>query len=325
MTRMNAAELDELRARIPLPALIRRRTHLARSGRQWKGCCPFHGEKTPSFYVYGDHYHCFGCGAHGDAIEFVVQTESVSFTEAVRILGGQISSGQRTPGARPSAADLARAAERAAEEAADRQKRISRGARIYAQAGPPGTMVEAYLKSRGCGLSIPDDFRFHPQCPRPVSDNGVEYLPAMVAPRTDPISGHFVAAHCTFLRPDGCGKIETGSPKITWGTWGAIRLSADCDVTTGLGICEGIETGLAIIQRAGWRPVWAVGCAGAMGSFPVLQGVECLTIFPDRDDKGVGLQEAEKCAKRWRDAGREVRMIWPPSGTDWLDALATAA
>ena len=52
-----AAFLDELRARTPLPAVIGRRIRLARSGRQWKGCCPFHGEKTPSFYVYEDgHY-----------------------------------------------------------------------------------------------------------------------------------------------------------------------------------------------------------------------------------------------------------------------------
>ena len=70
-----ASFLDELRARTPLPAVIGRRVRLARSGRQWKGCCPFHGEKTPSFYVYDDHYHCFGCGAHGDAITFVMQSQ----------------------------------------------------------------------------------------------------------------------------------------------------------------------------------------------------------------------------------------------------------
>ena len=70
-----AGFLDELRARTPLAALVGRRVRLARSGRQWKGCCPFHGEKTPSFYVYEDgHYHCFGCGAHGDAISFVMQS-----------------------------------------------------------------------------------------------------------------------------------------------------------------------------------------------------------------------------------------------------------
>src|SRR5208283_4220225 len=80
--------LDELRARTPLPALIGRTVRLARSGRQWKGCCPFHGEKTPSFTVYDDHFHCFGCGAHGDAIDWVRQTRRLKFTEAIEYLMG---------------------------------------------------------------------------------------------------------------------------------------------------------------------------------------------------------------------------------------------
>jgi DNA primase len=84
-----ASFLEELRARTPLPALIGRRVKLARSGRQWKGCCPFHGEKTPSFYVYDDHYHCFGCGVHGDAISFVMQAQGAAFMEAVEQLAGE--------------------------------------------------------------------------------------------------------------------------------------------------------------------------------------------------------------------------------------------
>ena len=66
---------------------------LARSGRQWKGCCPFHGEKTPSFYVYDDHYHCFGCGAHGDAISFVMQSQGAGFIEAVEQLAAEAGHG----------------------------------------------------------------------------------------------------------------------------------------------------------------------------------------------------------------------------------------
>src|SRR5665213_3585762 len=81
--------LDELRARTPLSAVIGRRVKLARSGRQWKGCCPFHEEKSPSFYVYDDGFHCFGCGAHGDAISFVMQTQGASFMEAVEQLAAE--------------------------------------------------------------------------------------------------------------------------------------------------------------------------------------------------------------------------------------------
>ena len=84
-----AAFLDELRARTPLAALVGRRVKLERSGRNWRGCCPFHGEKTPSFYVYEDHYHCFGCGVHGDAVSFVMGSVGASFPEAVTQLAAE--------------------------------------------------------------------------------------------------------------------------------------------------------------------------------------------------------------------------------------------
>ena len=83
---IDAGFLDELRARTPITSVIGRRVKLTRSGRNWKGCCPFHGEKTPSFYVYDDHFHCFGCGVHGDVISFVMQSEGRSFPEAVEEL-----------------------------------------------------------------------------------------------------------------------------------------------------------------------------------------------------------------------------------------------
>lgn len=98
-----ATFLDELRARTPLTTVIGRKVKLARSGREWKGCCPFHGEKTPSFYVYDDHYHCFGCGEHGDVITFVMKTTGESFMEAVEALATQ--AGLEVPKPTPQAAE----------------------------------------------------------------------------------------------------------------------------------------------------------------------------------------------------------------------------
>ncbi|MFT8656246.1 MAG: DNA primase [Acetobacter papayae] len=92
---IDAGFLDELRARTPIASVIGRRVKLTRSGRNWKGCCPFHGEKTPSFYVYDDHFHCFGCGVHGDVISFVMQSEGRSFPEAVEELAS--SAGLEVP------------------------------------------------------------------------------------------------------------------------------------------------------------------------------------------------------------------------------------
>ncbi|QNT77269.1 DNA primase [Entomobacter blattae] len=83
------AFLEELRQRLPLASVIGKKTKLVRSGRNWKACCPFHGEKTPSFYVYEDHFHCYGCGAHGDVISFVMQSEGRNFAESVESLAAQ--------------------------------------------------------------------------------------------------------------------------------------------------------------------------------------------------------------------------------------------
>ena len=98
-----ASFLEELRARTPMAALVGRKVKLARSGRQQKGCCPFHAEKTPSFYVYDDGFHCFGCGAHGDAISFVMQSEGVPFLDAVTRLAGE--AGLEVPAPTPQAAE----------------------------------------------------------------------------------------------------------------------------------------------------------------------------------------------------------------------------
>lgn len=82
--------LDEIRARVPLSDVIGRRVRLVRKGREFSGLCPFHNEKTPSFTVNEDKgfFHCFGCGAHGDVIGFVMRTDALAFPEAVERLAG---------------------------------------------------------------------------------------------------------------------------------------------------------------------------------------------------------------------------------------------
>ncbi len=93
--------LDEIRNRVSLAELIGRRTKLVRKGREFSGLCPFHNEKSPSFTVNEDKgfYHCFGCGAHGDQVEFLKQTEGVSFREAVERLADL--AGMQMPVERP--------------------------------------------------------------------------------------------------------------------------------------------------------------------------------------------------------------------------------
>src|SRR5256885_17201575 len=83
--------LDELRARVPLGSLVGRRVRLTRRGRELAGLCPFHHEKTPSFYVVEDKgfFHCFGCGAHGDAIGYLMRAENLDFIEAIERLAAE--------------------------------------------------------------------------------------------------------------------------------------------------------------------------------------------------------------------------------------------
>src|SRR5437660_10347154 len=93
--------LDELRARVPLGSLVGRRVRLIRRGREYSGLCPFHHEKTPSFYVVEDKsfFHCFGCGAHGDAVGFVMRADNLDFVAAVEKLAGE--AGLAVPQATP--------------------------------------------------------------------------------------------------------------------------------------------------------------------------------------------------------------------------------
>ena len=100
--RPSQAFLEELRARTPLAPLIGRTVRLlaVASGRQMRGCCPFHAEEMPSFYVYDDHFHCFGCDAHGDAISFVMQSQGVRFSEAVEQLAAE--AGMQVPNPPPT-------------------------------------------------------------------------------------------------------------------------------------------------------------------------------------------------------------------------------
>ncbi|CAM3185301.1 DNA primase [Sphingomonas antarctica] len=90
---LSPAFLDELRTRTLLSALVGKTVKLQRAGREWRACCPFHDEKTPSFYVNDSKgfYHCFGCSAHGDAIRWLTDQRGLPFMDAVKELANAAS------------------------------------------------------------------------------------------------------------------------------------------------------------------------------------------------------------------------------------------
>jgi DNA primase len=136
--------LDELRARTVLSAVISPTVKLLRAGREWKACCPFHNEKTPSFTVNDDKgfYHCFGCGAHGDAIRFLTDQRGMPFMDAVKELAAK--AGMEVPEPDP------RAKERA-ERTATLTDVMAEVAKYYSDQlnGLSGAEARDYLKRRG--------------------------------------------------------------------------------------------------------------------------------------------------------------------------------
>ena len=84
--------IDDLIARADIVEVVGRRTQLKKAGREFKACCPFHDEKTPSFTVSPGKgfYHCFGCGAHGTAIGFLMEFDHMSFVEAIESLANSM-------------------------------------------------------------------------------------------------------------------------------------------------------------------------------------------------------------------------------------------
>jgi DNA primase len=138
------AFLEELRARLSVSEVAGKSLRLARAGREWKACCPFHNEKSPSFYINDEKgfFHCFGCGAHGDIVGFTMRHDHLSFLEAVERLAGQ--AGLQVPASTPTE-----------RKQAERQKSlydlIDTASRFFEQSlfSRDGQKALAYLRGRG--------------------------------------------------------------------------------------------------------------------------------------------------------------------------------
>ena len=146
--------IDELRSRLALSDLVGRRVKLVPKGGRLAGLCPFHNEKTPSFYVNDSEgfYHCFGCGANGDMISWLRETDGLDFIEAVRQLSDM--AGLPMP-----------AADRTSDETARQRKAAvdacEAAAAFYSTrlTGPEGAAARRYLAGRGLSDEVIRDFR----------------------------------------------------------------------------------------------------------------------------------------------------------------------
>jgi putative DNA primase/helicase len=180
---------------------------------------------------------------------------------------------------------------------------------------PRHTRVDTYMSSRAIKLTdaLADRvIRFHQKCPWRDADTGqIIFVPAMIAAMRSIATDEITAIHRTRLSRDG----EKVDQRIFGAGGAAVKLDPDESVTNRLVICEGVEPAMTA-RQLGFSPTWALGNAGAIAAFPVLDDIERLAILAEHDE---GATEA--CAGRWHYAGRKVFIIRPTSGNDPNDAL----
>jgi DNA primase len=147
--------LDELRARITLSALIGRTVKVTKAGREFKACCPFHNEKSPSFTINDEKgfYHCFGCSAHGDAIRWMTDQRGLSFMDAIKELAAE--AGMEVPAPDPKAAQRAERANNLYDVMTAAQEWF-----VTQLLGVEGAGARGYLRQRGFTEQTIRDFGF---------------------------------------------------------------------------------------------------------------------------------------------------------------------
>src|SRR5690242_11301499 len=143
--------IDELLARVDIVDVVQQRVPLKRAGREWTACCPFHDERTPSFYVSPakQFYHCFGCGAHGSAVKFLMEYDRLEFPDAVEELAQ--SAGLTVPHEGGPA--------RPREDRTDLYALLDAAAGFYQRALPDSAAAKAYCRKRGLDEDVIGRFR----------------------------------------------------------------------------------------------------------------------------------------------------------------------
>jgi len=282
---------------------------------EWVGPCPACGGRDRfSVNIPEQIFNCRPMGG-GDAIAMVRHVLGVDFKEAVDFLVGKDTTG------RPQLRELlpAQVAQKPPGAADDERRRIHRAGAIWDEAlDPRGTIVEKpYLAGRA--LSLSEDLagrviRFHPRCPWREGESTI-FVPAMVCAMRSIAIDEITAVHRTRLSPEGV-KLDRRMLGVVAGS--AIKLDADDTVTHGLHISEGIETAMAA-RQLGLKPTWALGSTTFIAAFPVLSGIECLTLLGENDTASAKAVEA--CAARWHAGGRMVLINKPARGNDLNDAI----
>ncbi|HKX78232.1 MAG TPA: CHC2 zinc finger domain-containing protein [Novosphingobium sp.] len=286
-------DLDQIRQENPLPSIVGAAVKLQRAGNEFKACCPFHSEKTPSFTIFanGQRFFCFGCGASGDVLDFVQALHGVGLRDAAEMLGG---------GDMPSV-DIA-----PLPLVQDDSDRIEEARAVWEAARPiQETVAETYLRHRAIDIALPDALRF---TSLRYGRSGPEY-PVMVAAISD-VADQVVGIQRTYLAADGMGKASVPKTKLSLGrvTGGAVRLTPPSRT---LILTEGIEDALSLIQELG-RAAWATCGTSNLAKVVLPIATDDVVIGSDADD--AGQLAATTAAQIYAEQGCKARIIRPMPG-----------
>jgi DNA polymerase len=267
--------------------------------------CPFHPDANPSCSLYADHYYCHACGARGSRLDWLMNVEHMTRSEAITTMMDW--SGPSTE-------------EQPALDAEKIEYALS-----WWQAAIPlaGTIGERYLaETRGIDVgklpaTIGEALRFHPHCVF-----GDAYAPCLVALMRDAETDAPIGIQRIGLVQGTDGKVTKLGRKAL-GHKGVVKLwsvNGDDRLTVG----EGIETVLAAATRISYRvpltPAWAAIDSGGLAKFPLIEGVSRLVILVDHDEAGMRAAAAGRA--RWEAAGRTVNTPWPKQpGFDFNDVV----
>ncbi len=294
-------DIAAIRAANPLPAIAGAVVRLHRAGGEWKGCCPFHADRSPSFTIFagGDRFHCFGCGASGDVLDYVARLHGFGLIDAARALCAGKLPKAHLPMLPPAANGI----------------RTGEALAIWQSAIPAaGTLAEAYLRSRGLSSPYPPDLRFT----RRACGNSAP-MPCLVAAVRN-VAGGITGIQRIYLRSDGCGKADLPKPKLSLGkvAGGAIRLG-DLDASGIVTVCEGPEDGLSLRVMQDF-PVWVAAGASMLPAMQFPPEVRTIVIAADND--AAGEAAAQRAAQAFAARGLSVRIIHPLDGfKDFNDEL----
>jgi phage/plasmid primase-like uncharacterized protein len=299
--------------------LRQRNIKLDGRGGNLAGPCPVCGG-TDRFAVHlgKQLFNCRSCGGKGHgAVSFVMFADGVGFIEAIKRINNSPppTDGDNTGTISDSVGN-------------EHAERTSSALRLWQEAGPiEGTVGIRYLERERSIFDLPPDphdvLRFHRRCVFGQDKTGkCVFHSCILALYRDIVTNEPTGVHRIALDANGklIGRMGLGGKQGS-----AIKFWDDSNVTIGLVVGEGVETVLAAamhVQHKGTAlcPAWSLVDAGNLERFPILDGIEHLTVLADADANNRGQQAARTCAKRWAEAGRQAVVLIPDQlGQDFND------